>query len=263
MPTKLPITLTVAAFAHVAVLAIPVAERARQRDASEREPAMELMEMEFPERPTPPKPIPEIEPPPPPEPEPEPEPVQPAEHKPQRAEPEPPKPPQEPPSEPEAAEPEAPDQPDPGGGNDSPTEGDPGGVDAPQRDGGTQPRAGGPGHKRDAPPGKGTGDQKKAKADFLGYGKSLHKRVQKQQHYPRSAKSLGLEGMAKVKVKIDRKGKLVGQPTLVKSTGHEVLDDEALAMVERAAPFDTLPVTFDKDVATIVLPLSFKLRAHD
>lgn len=267
MSSKLPIALTVAAFLHVVVLAIPVAERARQEKAEDRRPAMALMEMEFPERPAIAEPESEPEP----EPEPEPPEVPNTPDEPQ-TEAAPPPPAQDDPV-PEPAVPDVPDAPEdppqaaeppvePGGGDGSQSPGE-GGIDGPVADGGSLPKAGGPGTKHDAPPGKGPGDHKKARADFVGYGKSLHKRVQKQQRYPRSARALGLEGMAKVKVKVDHKGKLVCEPTLVESTGHEVLDDEALAMVKRAAPFDTLPDTFEKDVATIVLPLSFKLRSKD
>ena len=63
-----------------------------------------------------------------------------------------------------------------------------------------------------------------------------------------------------MKVRIDRKGRLVGQPTVHTSTGHDVLDQEALAMVKRAAPFAAPPSAFDKDVATLLIPVRFKLK---
>lgn len=92
------------------------------------------------------------------------------------------------------------------------------------------------------------------------YGRGVYGAVQGQQRYPAAARRLGLEGKGVVKIRIDRRGRLVGKPMIHTSTGHDVLDKEALAMVERAAPFDAPPSAFDKDVATLVLPVHFKLK---
>ncbi|MGB1700420.1 MAG: energy transducer TonB family protein, partial [Nannocystaceae bacterium] len=70
----------------------------------------------------------------------------------------------------------------------------------------------------------------------------------------------GLEGDVVVKIRVDRVGKLIGLPSVAKSCGHEVLDQEALRMVQQAAPFRPLPSTFVKDTATIKLPVRFRLK---
>ena len=100
----------------------------------------------------------------------------------------------------------------------------------------------------------------KGKADMRGYAKGIFRALQGCQKYPASARRLGLEGKGAVKIRIDRKGKIVGEPTMHTSTGHEVLDQEALAMVRCAAPFEAPPQEFDKDVATLAIPVHFKLK---
>jgi len=84
--------------------------------------------------------------------------------------------------------------------------------------------------------------------------------MEKHKRYPIAARRLALEGDVVVTLEIDRAGRLVGRPRLAKSCGHEVLDQEALRMVEAAAPFGALPESFEKDVATISLPVRFRLE---
>ncbi len=92
------------------------------------------------------------------------------------------------------------------------------------------------------------------------FGRGVHGAVAQERRYPVAARRLGLEGRGTVRLTIDRQGKLVGKPTIVRSTGHTVLDQEALKMVQRAAPFAPLPAGFAKPTATIVIPVDFKLR---
>ncbi len=93
-----------------------------------------------------------------------------------------------------------------------------------------------------------------------GYGRGIYGAVAKKKRYPAAARRLGLEGTVKVKLLIDRHGKLIGKPSVVVSSGHAILDEQALLMVKRSAPFPALPVEFGKDVATIVIPVRFTLK---
>jgi protein TonB len=99
------------------------------------------------------------------------------------------------------------------------------------------------------------------KAALKAYGRGVHASMESHKRYPIAARKLGLEGDVIVKVKIDRQGNLVGRPTIARSCGHEVLDNEALRMVEKAAPFAGLPEAFEKDTATLKLPVRFRLKA--
>jgi TonB family protein len=49
-------------------------------------------------------------------------------------------------------------------------------------------------------------------------------------------------------------------PRLVTSSGHDILDAEALRMVEAAAPFEPLPGNPTRPDAGFVIPVVFSLR---
>ena len=98
------------------------------------------------------------------------------------------------------------------------------------------------------------------KAARKAYARGMHASRESHKRYPIAARRLGLEGDVVVKIKVDRVGKLIGLPSVAKSCGHEVLDKEALRMVKQAAPFLPLPSAFEKDSATIKLPVRFRLK---
>ena len=59
-------------------------------------------------------------------------------------------------------------------------------------------------------------------------------------HYPEQAKRDGIYGNLKLKVAIDKNGKLVSV-NIIQSSGHEVLDQAALQIIRLSAPFEPLP----------------------
>jgi protein TonB len=99
-----------------------------------------------------------------------------------------------------------------------------------------------------------------SKADFVGYATGMRRRLLAHRRYPPAALRNGLEGVVKVKIGVDRRGRLVGEPTVAHSCGHPVLDDEALRMVRAASPFAPLPERADKEVVVFVIPLAFEIQ---
>ena len=74
----------------------------------------------------------------------------------------------------------------------------------------------------------------------------------------RKAEVLGLEGKCMVKVMINHDGSLAAPPSLVgKGTGHEVLDEECLAMAARVK-FNPIPKHVEAPV-TYRFPVEFHL----
>lgn len=69
---------------------------------------------------------------------------------------------------------------------------------------------------------------------------TLYGLIMRQQHYPASARAQHLEGTVVVAFWVDERGDLVHQ-ALYKTSGHSVLDDEAVAAIKRAAPFPAPP----------------------
>ncbi|MEZ4392751.1 MAG: energy transducer TonB [Polyangiales bacterium] len=82
-------------------------------------------------------------------------------------------------------------------------------------------------------------------------------RVRRHRNYPAIAQEMGLEGTVEVRVVIAPDGSFAAPPTIDESCGHEILDDEALRIVRRAAPFP--PLVGRSDRVTLRVPVHFHL----
>jgi len=91
-----------------------------------------------------------------------------------------------------------------------------------------------------------------------GYGQMLYDMVERNKKYPQMAIRRHLEGRVTVSARISM-GKLV-DISLVDSSGHRVLDEQALEMVRKAA--STLPIRngLDKKSFNVLVPIDFKLQ---
>lgn len=68
----------------------------------------------------------------------------------------------------------------------------------------------------------------------------IRKRIERAKQYPSLARQQGAEGMAEVRFQINPDGSL-GATQLVQSSGSVLLDEAALATVQRAAPYPAYP----------------------
>jgi periplasmic protein TonB len=75
-------------------------------------------------------------------------------------------------------------------------------------------------------------------------------------HYKRYPHAGAAEGVVSLAFTIDRKGNLASS-RIEKTSGSEVLDAEALAMVKRAAPFPAPPAGVADTDLTFVVPIRF------
>lgn len=108
-----------------------------------------------------------------------------------------------------------------------------------------------------APGAKGSGGDG---VDLEAYGSQLSRAVTAHKRYPAQARRLRLEGTVLVEVDVARDGSLSGPPVISRSSGHAVLDEEALRMVRAAAPFAALPAGLAGATAHFVLPIRFGIR---
>lgn len=69
-----------------------------------------------------------------------------------------------------------------------------------------------------------------------------------------------MEGTAQVQLHVRADGELMEPPRIVRSSGQEVLDTEALRMVEAAAPFEPMPESTSRPDAGFVISVVFSLR---
>ncbi|HEX5464180.1 MAG TPA: energy transducer TonB [Burkholderiales bacterium] len=91
------------------------------------------------------------------------------------------------------------------------------------------------------------------------YGKNLARIVAGGQHYPRIAQMRGWQGTVEIEVTVAPPGKADGI-AIRQSSGHTVLDDEALDMVKRALPLPPPPRALRDRTFTVVVPIVFRLQ---
>lgn len=125
-----------------------------------------------------------------------------------------------------------------------------------------------PGQNRDRP---GNGDGGRAAGKTAGAGGSgcgsslsLYKGrlatwLARHERYPTQARRLRQEGTVQVTITVDHNGRVISK-RIIQSSGHELLDREAQAMLERASPLPRLPACLGGSSLTITLPVDFDLR---
>lgn len=91
------------------------------------------------------------------------------------------------------------------------------------------------------------------------YRRRLSDLLARQQDYPRIAAMRGWEGEVRVRVRIARKGSLIGV-TLDSSSGYEILDKHALAMLEGLGSLPAFPEGFSPGELQVVVPVTYLLR---
>lgn len=91
------------------------------------------------------------------------------------------------------------------------------------------------------------------------YRRRLTDLLARQQEYPRVAAMRGWEGEVRIRVRVARKGSLLGV-TLDHSSGHDILDRHAIAMLEGLGGLPALPDGYDSSELQVVVPVSYSLR---
>lgn len=91
------------------------------------------------------------------------------------------------------------------------------------------------------------------------YGNALWSAISKHKKYPKIAQMRGWQGETIIELELDGTGKIKSK-RITQSSGYEVLDKQALEMVERALPFPTPPEALRNSNFTITVPVPFKLE---
>lgn len=112
--------------------------------------------------------------------------------------------------------------------------------------------------KPEAPP-VSTGPSPPASATSVAasWKQTLVAHVAKQQRYPTEAR--GRQGVVNIAFTLDRHGG-VANSRIAKSSGSSALDNEALDMIKRAAPFPTPPAEIPDNELSFVIPIQFAAR---
>ena len=93
---------------------------------------------------------------------------------------------------------------------------------------------------------------------YAPYLVTIKKRILQIWEYPQKAYEKNEEGVVVVKISIDASGGLA-ETNLMSSSGSTLLDDGALSIVKKAAPFEPLPDSYSLSRLHIVASFSYKL----
>jgi periplasmic protein TonB len=92
-----------------------------------------------------------------------------------------------------------------------------------------------------------------------GYRQRLGELFARHQEYPRVAAMRGWEGEVRLRLKVARKGNLLGV-VLDHSSGFDVLDQHALAMLEAMTNLPPLPDALEANEISVVVPINYRLK---
>ena len=83
--------------------------------------------------------------------------------------------------------------------------------------------------------------------------------LERRKRYPQEARSQRLEGVAMVRFSMDRRGRVL-YVDLARSSGHAVLDQEAIGLLRRAQPLPAPPAEVAGDPLSLTVPVEFFQR---
>lgn len=92
-----------------------------------------------------------------------------------------------------------------------------------------------------------------------GYGLALSKTFSKFQRYPRLAQIRHWQGKVQVSLQIAAGGKLISA-SVSRSSGYEILDQQALEIVKQANPLPQVPEALQAKTFTVIVPILFRLE---
>lgn len=83
--------------------------------------------------------------------------------------------------------------------------------------------------------------------------------LEQRKRYPAQARARGLQGVTYVRFTMDRQGRVLSA-SLDRSSGHGILDAEALALLRRAQPLPLPPAEIPGDPISLSVPVEFFTR---
>lgn len=93
----------------------------------------------------------------------------------------------------------------------------------------------------------------------LSWQKQLMSHLNRFKRYPDQARARGLRGITNVAFTIDRSGRVLAA-RVAQGSGSATLDEEAVAIIQRASPMPTPPLDAPGETFDLVLPIQFHLH---
>jgi len=108
--------------------------------------------------------------------------------------------------------------------------------------------------------GKAPGSDPRAQKKAADYYSLLMAHLQRKKRYPADAKKARQQGIVTVRFSIDRGGNVTSS-SVKKSSGHSLLDQATLDLMQRVSPLPPIPREMGRDSLTIALPIDYALRS--
>jgi len=91
------------------------------------------------------------------------------------------------------------------------------------------------------------------------YTGSILQKIQEYKYYPISAKKNKLTGSVKLNFTVSNNGKISGEPKLLNSSGHQILDEAAIKIIKNSAPFPAFPQSIKEKELSLNVSIDFTL----
>ena len=99
----------------------------------------------------------------------------------------------------------------------------------------------------------------KARKQEADYFALVSAHLNRRKTYPAEAKQARQQGVVTVRFTVDRNGNVSGT-SIKRSSGHTILDQATLALLQRVAPLPRMPASMQRDSVTLSLPIDYSLR---
>ncbi|MDR2422888.1 MAG: energy transducer TonB [Deltaproteobacteria bacterium] len=91
------------------------------------------------------------------------------------------------------------------------------------------------------------------------YKGQISRKLNQFKKYPTAAMTKGLKGVVRVNFRVNAQGR-VSRARMVSSSGHAVLDEEAMALLKRCSPFPPIPASLGLTELELNVPINFSVR---
>lgn len=103
------------------------------------------------------------------------------------------------------------------------------------------------------------GNDPRARQQEADYFSLVNAHLARNKRYPREARQARQEGVVTVRFTVSRDGRVSGA-TIRNSSGHELLDQATLDLLQRVSPLPRFPRSMTRDSVTLTLPIEYSLR---
>jgi len=92
-----------------------------------------------------------------------------------------------------------------------------------------------------------------------GYIRAVSKRIRDNLDYPWAAKQADLQGALRLGIRLDYTGKLL-DVKVIQSSGYSVLDENAISVVKKAAPYSPFPSEIEQNELWLDIPIVYNVK---